>query len=121
MDPTIGFSASGYKFSDETDENIYSYDYVGLMGSISLKNSFGCTYQAIRFETSGKEPLKSIGLYALDMDDTFEIMVDSSPKDTSLPMNLSESEFKNNRVNLKDPDTGVISNQYNFLHPGTRF
>ena len=58
MDPTIGFSASGYKFSDETDENIYSYDYVGLMGSISLKNSFGCTYQAIRFETSGKEPLK---------------------------------------------------------------
>ena len=118
MDPTIGFSASGYKFSDETDENIYSYDYVGLMGSISLKNSFGCTYQAIRFETSGKEPLKSIGLYALDMDDTFEIMVDSSPKDTSLPMNLSESEFKNNRVNLKDPDTGVISKSVQFSSPG---
>lgn len=118
MDPTIGFSASGYKFSDDADENIYSYDYVGLMGSISLRNSFGCTYQAIRFETSGKEPLKSIGLYALDMDDTFEIMVDSSPKDTSLPMNLSESEFQNNKVKLKDPDTGGISKSIQFSSPG---
>ena len=52
------------------------------------------------------------------MDDTFEIMVDSSPKDTSLPMNLSESEFKNNRVNLKDPDTGVISKSAQFSSPG---
>ncbi len=139
LDPAIGFDSYTYDFTDETPENIYSYELTGPNGTMSSNlgtsfsvgpdkdhmhpigtDKYGCYIFANKYTATGEdEYLNEIGFYVTDPDDSYEVIVREANGETA-PGEVSIVDFGEdpNIVNLSAYGSGESGTKIQFPDAG---
>ncbi len=105
MDPTIGVNAVAYSMSDDTTDNIYSYDTHGLTAGIGFSSN-NITIVNRYTTKENTEILTSIGTYATKSGQSYEIYINDNAEETKdEPAELNTKDFTNKCAELIDPET----------------
>ena len=118
MDPTIGESATVYKYKNDAPSSVKEYNMAGSDSGYPYDLSDGIIY-ASRFKANGTEELSGIGLEVNNNSEEYEIIVKSGVSGDK-PEVIPSYKFSDDSdiVMLKDPESGAAVSKVVFPYPG---
>ncbi len=119
MDPTIGESATAYKYKNDAPSSVKEYNMAGFNYAYSYSSSKRGIIYASRFEANGTEELSGIGLNLYNNSEEYEIIVKSDVSGDK-PEKILPDKFSDDPdiVMLKDPESGASVSKVVFPYPG---
>ncbi len=118
MDPTIGSTATVYKYKNDAPSSIKEYNMAGSDLGYAYNLLNGIIY-ASRFKANGTEELDGIGLEVNSNLEEYEVIVKSGVSE-DMPEEIPHNKFSDDPdiVMLKDPESGAAVSKVIFPYPG---